>query len=141
MSDEFRTVIPVEIIVRVGAAGAASVSTTAAVGLSAAPKVLTRGPEAVKIDTDYSNRTGYDPRFIPNTNVPLPKPKGALAQQVAPLRHDEPNFAEGELTYEHFSIKMHRSKRIAIFTATNIDGTSYLNVDRDTGQVISIAAT
>jgi endonuclease G len=30
---------------------------------------------------------------------------------------------------------MNKSKRIAIFTATNIDGRSYLNVDRDTGEV------
>jgi len=30
---------------------------------------------------------------------------------------------------------MNKSKRIAIFTATNIDGPTYLNVDRDTGLV------
>jgi endonuclease G len=54
---------------------------------------------------------------------------------VAALRPEETNAAGGELKYEHFSVKLHKSKRIAIFTATNIDGKTYLTVDRDTGQV------
>src|SRR5204863_2302402 len=43
--------------------------------------------------------------------------------------------------YEHFSVKMNKVKRVAIFTATNIDGRTYLTVDRQTGQVVSEGET
>ena len=39
------------------------------------------------------------------------------------------------MKYEHFSLKMHKARRVAIFTATNIDGETYLVVDRSTGEV------
>ena len=55
--------------------------------------------------------------------------------QIAPLRVQEAEFEAGELKYEHFSIKINKAKRIALFTATNIDGETYLSVDRQTGQV------
>jgi endonuclease G len=135
--------IPLEVTVRVGGAGAVS-----AAGASAAPAAalqaparrlqpppLARGAEAVHIDQDYGNRTGYDAAFIPGVKLPLPKPDDKLARQIAALRADEPDAAEGELKYEHFSLKLIKTKRIAAFTATNIDGATYLNVDRGTGRV------
>jgi endonuclease G len=138
-SNEFRVTIPIEISVRIGAAAPAAIAPGAAAAVAAPPAVpprlLTSGPEALRIDTDYSNRNGYDPAFIPGANLPLPAPDAALTKQLAPLRAQEANAEEGELKYEHFSIKMNKSKRIAIFTATNIDGETYLTVDRSTGQV------
>jgi endonuclease G, mitochondrial len=92
------------------------------------------------LDRDYSNRAGYDRSFIPGLDLPLPQPNAALAGQIAPLREGEANADSGELKYEHFSVKMNKSKRIAVFTATNIDGATYLEVDRKTGQV-SISAS
>ncbi|MGJ7495169.1 DNA/RNA non-specific endonuclease [Variovorax sp. RT4R15] len=100
----------------------------------AAPS-LGRRAEAVRVDTDYANRSGYDPTFIPGTAIPLPDLKGETANSLAPLRAGEADAAEGELKYEHFSVKMNRFKQMAIFTATNIDGETYLAVDRKTGEV------
>lgn len=102
--------------------------------LTSAP-VLSRKAEAVTIDQNYADRPGYDASFIPSVSLPLPTATGTLAAQVAALRADEPEAAAGELRYEHFSIKMNKGKRMAMFTATNIDGNRYLEVDRTTGQV------
>ena len=136
VSQELRVIIPIEVTVRVG--GARSATPMSAVRTEAAVtpvKALASGAEKLPIDRDYSNRDGYNPKFIKGVVLPLPTPVGKLAKQVAPLRPGEANPDGGELKYEHFSIKLNKGKRIAIFTATNIDGTSYLNVDRVTGEV------
>jgi endonuclease G, mitochondrial len=133
-SGEVRMTIPLEITVRLGGSAMPSTaSSSMPANLEAPAKTLTRGAEAVKIDQDYSNRTGYNPDFIDGFPVPLPVVTDV--SQIAPLRMQEPDFEAGELKYEHFSLKMNKSKRIALFTATNIDGATYLSVDRKTGQV------
>jgi endonuclease G, mitochondrial len=136
-----KLIIPIEITLRIGdmvqpaqSNGLASPISTPVAGL---PKVLTRGAEAVQVDQDYTNRSGYDPAFIPGLRLPLPNPSEVLAKQIGPLRPEEPNAAAGELKYEHFSLKINKSRRIAVFTATNIDGAAYLNVDRKSGHVNS----
>jgi endonuclease G len=136
----------IEVIVRVRGAGAGGAAGVADVSAGARPArrltgaapspVLTKGAEAIHIDEDYSNRKGYNPKFIPGVDIPMPEPTAKLAQQVAPLRQGEANAAGGELKYEHFSLKMNKSKHLAIFTATNIDGETYLTVSRTTGQVV-----
>ena len=115
-------------------ASAAPVAEPAAPALSRTP-ALTRPSEAVRVDSDYTKRSGYRADFISGVQIPMPELRGDLANQVAPLRATEPNAPLGELKYEHFSIKLNRTKRMAIFTATNIDGETYLAVDRDTGEV------
>ncbi len=133
---ELRIVVPLEITVRIGGAvGAAAPTISASGGEAAAPKTLARGAEKLKIDQDYGNRDGFDPGFIPGFHIPLPEPNSDLAKQLAPLRAGEPNAAQGELKYEHFSVKLNKAKRIALFTATNIDGKTYLTVDRNSGLV------
>jgi len=89
------------------------------------------------VDRDYGSRSGYQTDFLPRATVSLPQPDAALKKQVAPLCASEPDAAGGLLKYEHFSLKMHQTRRLAIYTATNIDGDTYLNVDRATGQVSS----
>ncbi|ROO86059.1 endonuclease G [Actinocorallia herbida] len=59
---------------------------------------------------DYTDRAGYDPGFLSH---PLPMP--ALSPELAKV-------ASAELRYHHFSIVMHRLRRLALFTACNIDG-------------------
>jgi endonuclease G, mitochondrial len=93
------------------------------------------GPEAAKLDSDYSKRSGYQANFLPTFTVPLPLLDSTLAKQVAPLRAGTPGAASGLLKYEHFSLKLHKTRRVAIYTATNIDGDTYKKIDRDTGQV------
>ncbi|CCJ06817.1 DNA/RNA non-specific endonuclease [Methylocystis sp. SC2] len=141
---EVKVVVPIEITVRVGAAAppVLAVAPVAAVPQSSEaepPKPLLKAAEALKIDRDYASRKGYQEDFIPGHVTPAPRITGPLAEQVAPLRAGEPHASEGVLRYEHFSIVINKAKRIAFFTATNIDGATYLNVDRKTGQVASTA--
>jgi endonuclease G len=89
---EVTITVPLEITVRVGDVGS------------------TAQPEAISIDPDYSNRGGYDPAFLA---VPLPLP--VPGRSVAAV-------ASAELRYHHFSVVMHRTRRLALFTAVNIDG-------------------
>lgn len=134
--NELRVTIPIEITVRVGSVGDNGVvvsSSAARPGIE--PKQLTRGSEGVKIDQDYSNRSGYLPDFIEGFSVPLPVLNASLKKQLAPLQTTETDYAKGELKYEHFSIKINKGKKIAIYTATNIDGKTWLKVARDTGLV------
>jgi endonuclease G, mitochondrial len=95
--------------------------------------------EAARVDRDYRTRTGYRSDFLPQTSIPLPQPDAALAKQIAPLLAAQDDVKQqavaGLLQYEHFSLKLHKTRRVAIFTATNIDGDTYLNVDRATGRV------
>jgi endonuclease G len=129
--------IPLEISIRL--AGSASPAAPAQAQL-APPRRLMRSAEAVRIDTRYHLRRGYiDEGFIPGHTVPLPELDAQLAEQLQPLRAGERNAAQGELKYQHFSVKINRDRRMAIFTATNIDGDTYKTVDRDTGRVVSEA--
>jgi endonuclease G len=131
-------VVPLRITVTLD--GSVATSATSVAGPSratAAPPAppLGRRAEAIKVDTDYTNRNGFDATFIPGAPLALPTLKGATANALAPLRAGEPDAASGELKYEHFSVKLNRFKQMAIFTATNIDGETYLAVDRATGEV------
>ncbi|WP_068927997.1 DNA/RNA non-specific endonuclease [Planobispora rosea] len=65
---------------------------------------------ATAIDRDYAGRGGYDPAFLAHP-LPLPVPSPELTAIASP-----------ELRYHHFSIVMHRQRRLALFTACNIDG-------------------
>jgi endonuclease G, mitochondrial len=132
--------VPLEITIRLGAGQPVSLAPLGdAAAASAAPRLapLAPGAEAAKVDRDYSSRTGYHADFLPQATISLPQPDAVLKKQVAPLRASELDAVGGLLKYEHFSLKMHQTRRVAIYTATNIDGDTYLNVDRTTGQVSS----
>ncbi|BEV14305.1 DNA/RNA non-specific endonuclease [Herbaspirillum sp. DW155] len=136
--------IPLEITVKVAGSAAAASATTAPAANTAAtlepprrlsPPRPSSGAEALRIDPDYSNRSGYDAAFIPGVELPLPQPDARLAAQIVPLLSGTGGAAaDGELRYEHFSIKLLKPRRMAAFTATNIDGAQYLAVDRGSGQ-------
>ncbi len=144
--------IPLEVTVRV-AGGAATVARTTTpdagnavlapdnTSLQPPPRLSpprpSAGAEALRIDPDYGNRSGYDAAFIPGAELPLPQPDAKLAGDIVPLLPTVAGAAgnDGELKYEHFSIKLLKRRRMAAFTATNIDGTHYLAVDRGSGQV------
>lgn len=66
------------------------------------------------IDSDYTNREGYDPDFL-GVAVPLPEPTkpGSVAKM------DDGSFV---IPYEHFSIVMHKKRRLALYTASNVTG-------------------
>jgi endonuclease G len=99
--------------------------------LSARPGRGTAAPESVRIDPDYSNRQGYDPDFLPGHTVPLPALSDALAELAAVNRQavGEPRYV---LPYHHFSVVMNKVRRLAFFTAVNIDGRTSQSLRRDT---------
>jgi endonuclease G len=73
----------------------------------------------------FQGRAGYDADFLPDFAVPLPD-TGAIAGDVLPVTGSEGD----RLDYEHFSILMSKSRRLALFTAVNIDGSVTVSVPR-----------
>lgn len=74
------------------------------------------GPRQPIINTDYTNRTGFDAGFI---GVSTPLPTLTDVSVAAPLlaAHGSGHI----LRYEHFSVVMHAARRLAIYTASNVD--------------------
>lgn len=67
------------------------------------------------IDTHYSNRRGYRPAFLRGgLEVPLP----TLRDMTVVSRLDD---GEHEIPYQHFTIVQHRRRRLAVYTAANVD--------------------
>lgn len=82
-----------------------------------------RGAAGIAIDPDYSDRKGYDPDFLGAAHaVPLPDlPADLVAQAAVNTRAAaEPRYV---LPYHHFSVALSKARRLAFFTAVNIDGT------------------
>jgi endonuclease G, mitochondrial len=71
------------------------------------------------------DRQGYDRDFLAAT-VDHPELSDVLADAVAPVDGN----ADGILNYANFSIRMHRERRLAMYTAVNIDGARARNVRR-----------
>jgi endonuclease G, mitochondrial len=64
-------------------------------------------------DEDFSRRRGYDERFL---GVPVPVPR-VLDESVVSRLDDGSHL----LPYEHFSVVMHKVRRLALLTAANVD--------------------
>ncbi|MHB8268822.1 DNA/RNA non-specific endonuclease, partial [Bradyrhizobium sp.] len=97
--------IPIEITVRIGEGAAAEVEEDSA---DTTEKMV----EPIH-DTDYASRTGYDSKFL-GLPVPLPEP----TDQTVVAHIDDGSYA---LHYHHFSIVMNKRRRLALFTASNVD--------------------
>lgn len=70
-------------------------------------------------------RTGYAPDFL-GPMVPHPTLTPALQGLVAPVSGRD----DGILDYFHYSVRQHRTRRLALYTVVNIDGKSSRNVRR-----------
>jgi len=106
----------------------------------APPTETPMAEEAVQIDPDYSSRGGYDPRFL-GTRFVVPLPKLSESQEeIAARVRGVGTTQQHVLKYHHFSIALNARDRLAFFTAVNIYGPSWKNVDRDTGLVLDEAA-
>jgi endonuclease G len=99
-------------------------------------KIITKPSleEAIHIDPNYSNRSGYDPNFLPRRSIPLPRLSDSQKRKAAKLKRAKRGENPYELKYQHFSIVMNADRRMAFFTAANIDGSKWIEVDRDTGE-------
>jgi len=79
-----------------------------------APELIVEG-----VPSDYVGRAGYDAAFV-GVKIPLP---------VVRNRSDVLTFAwqgtrQSVLKYQHFSVVMSRSRRLCLFSACNIDGST-----------------
>ncbi len=68
----------------------------------------------------YDNRKGYDQDFL-GSRVPMPMVIDPDAIAAPRIDTTSPKFL---LKYEHFSLVMHRERRLAIFTAANVDASA-----------------
>lgn len=66
------------------------------------------------IDRDYSTRAGFDRRFL---GLDTPLPEVVDPSLIALTKKGEP-----VIPYEHFSLVLHGQRKLAIFTASNVDG-------------------
>ncbi len=66
------------------------------------------------IEAPYSNRKGYNDHFL-NTAIPLPTITDL--SQVATM-----NNGAHVIPYEHFSVVLHKQRKLALYTAWNVDG-------------------
>jgi endonuclease G len=64
------------------------------------------------VDTDYGNRKGYIDDLL-GIRVPLPK-------VIDPGVVSRMDTGECVLPYQHFSVVMHKTRRLALFTASNV---------------------
>ncbi len=90
--------------------------------------------EAVTIDPDYDSREGYDPEFFgaDSLRVPLPKLPSSLAGHASRLVNPPAGANQHELKYHHYSVVMNGTRRLAFFTAVNIDGKKARDIARET---------
>ncbi|MEV6339640.1 DNA/RNA non-specific endonuclease [Nocardia vinacea] len=107
--------------------------------LPAQPTVVTTSEAAPR--GDYAERSGYNPNFLPANMVALPRLSPALARQAAPNKQARPGDDPFELRYHHFSVVVNRSRKLAFFTASNIDGSMSKSVDRKTKTVKPLLPT
>lgn len=117
--------VPLRITVFLGDGGAAPEMREAALDLFEAAKKK----RALSVDPDYEKRDGYDPDFL-GVRIPLPKltdaqRRNAAINDLAPAGSD-PTV----VPYHHFSLVMNRKRRLAYYTACNIDGKRNVDLDR-----------
>ncbi len=88
--------------------------------------------EGITIDPDYAGRKGYDADFLGTGvhSVPLPVLPAELVALTAVnnLATGEPRYL---LPYHHYSVVMNRERRLAFFTAVNIDGATSMRLKRE----------
>ena len=86
-----------------------------------------QAPNAQASAATYTDRDGFDPDFLP-VRVPLPGLGEAERRfgPAAPLLDGSGTL----LTYRHFSLVMSRERRLAFFTAVNIDGSLLFDYPR-----------
>jgi DNA/RNA endonuclease G (NUC1) len=111
--------IPLEVEVRLGTTMQGAVATIAG---AASAVAIERAVEPLH-EEDYANRKGYDPKFL---GKPVPLPKVTDHDVLAKL--EDGGFV---IPYHHFSVVMHRLRRMALFTASNVDASEQAKKPED----------
>lgn len=124
--------IPLKISISVGPAEPTVHPAPAPQSADAADMV--EAEEAVVVDPDYSNRAGYDAKFLDGLALPLPRLSEAMKQDTAEVRADARTHDDRfELAYHHYSIYMNKRRRTAWFSAANVDGDQRPNIGKREG--------
>lgn len=123
--------IPLELSVQIPALAAAP---PAPAGPAAAQSAAAPSSEGSAADR-YRDRGGYKRGFLPGFDIPLPALSEEQKDLAALNRAAEPGDNPHELKYHHFSLVMDAKRKLAFFTACNIDGKSAKSIKRDTKQV------
>ncbi len=133
--------LPIEISVRLpGLMPPAPVAAPPVIAPDPARDTILAGERMARPNPDYSGRPGYKPKFIAGHVIDLPVLSAGLARAAAPVLDPESGDDAFELKYNHFSIAMHKQRRLAIYTACNIDGARAKHINRETGAVSPLAA-
>ena len=83
--------------------------------------------EALELSMEwYADAAGYDPGFLGLT-IPLPQLPENRVNDMASLKDGSGTV----LDYTHFSVVLSKSRRLAYFTAVNIDGAQSIKLPRD----------
>lgn len=84
----------------------------------------------IEPDPDYSNRPGYQAGFLGNNfEVPLPT---LTDEQLANTAKNKLAATDKHLLpYHHFTLVMNKKRRLAYFTAVNIDGHHEKSISRE----------
>lgn len=124
---EARLTVPLELTIRFGSPTSAELPPpTMAIATHDPDRPALPDAEAIRIDPDYRSRRGYDADFLAR-NVPLPTLPPKLLAEAA-RRTD----GGGELLpYHHFTLVMNRQRRLAFYTACNIDGRESRRLKRE----------
>jgi len=140
-ADLVKSVLPAVAIASVGGGytsgypkSSGSNSEPASAPTLAPPSLQTGLPiEAVHIDqTTLNSRPGYRPAFLGSGSliVPLPKLSASLKSKAAALKDKPDQF---ELKYFNYSVVMNRERKLAFFSAVNIDGAQQQDVGKREG--------
>ena len=88
--------------------------------------------EKIEIDPDYTDRKGYDPAFLGDGSQRVELPTLGADQldkvSINSKANTEPRYV---LPYHHYSVVMNKERRLAFFTAVNIDGTTSKRLKRE----------
>jgi endonuclease G, mitochondrial len=116
--------IPLHVSVRIG-------TPQAGTGVAAEP-VAVGAFEKIEISTDYSDREGYSPTFLGggDRRVPLPGMTRKMVDESAKNLEPAERAPSYELPYHHYSVVLSAKRRMAFFTAVNIDGIEQQKLDR-----------
>jgi endonuclease G, mitochondrial len=71
----------------------------------------------IRFDKDYQNRKGYDPDFLSDVHIPLPRVVPARTSELLKGSDGKPLV----LKYHHFSLMMNRKRRLQMWSAVNVD--------------------
>jgi endonuclease G len=91
--------------------------------------------EKLSPDQDYRSRGGYRADFIDGFTVALPELSKRQKERAARNQQAARRANPFELKYRHFSVVMNAERKLAFFTACNIDGATAKSVNRTTGKV------